>query len=79
MSATNPVVTITRLGGAPDSNPAAMKSGTATASGTLVFQKVIGGVHLCDYQARCDVDGPDGTKPPPMVGLLPVRNANGLD
>jgi hypothetical protein len=68
----NPVVTVTRQDGAADDAPQAIKSGNPVAGGTLVFQRVQGGVDHCDYLVRCEVDAPGGGKYP-MAGILPVR------
>jgi hypothetical protein len=70
----NPVVTLTRLAGPDDGDPSAMKVGQPVVGGTLVFQKVTGGVENCDYAVRCEADGAGGTRYP-MEGLLPVRPA----
>jgi len=68
----SPDVTITRLRGAADAAPNAVLSGPPAVVGSVVFQRVVGGVPYCDYLMRCEADGPDGSRYP-MVGILPIR------
>ena len=71
---TSPDVSIKRLRGPDDANPNTMLEGVPAVVGSVVYQSVIGGVLHCDYELRCEADGPDGQRHV-MVGVLPVRPA----
>ena len=45
-----------------DSGAAAMVSGAAQISGSLVMQQIINGVDGCSYDIRCTANTPDGNK-----------------
>lgn len=69
---TNITVTVTRLQGAADGNPSAMKLGSGQVQGTgRAVHLFGGGVDETDYEIRWDVDvaGQKLT----LVGRLPVR------
>lgn len=68
------VVTVTRHAGSADATPEAIKSGSATVSGSKVIQRVSDGVAGTDYLLRCQVDAPDGSRYI-LTGVLPVRTA----
>jgi len=70
----SPVFTVTRLAGAADPDPSALKSGAASISGTKALQKIVGGVSGCRYLIECQVDAPDGSRYV-LTGVLPVVEA----
>ncbi|MFO1268561.1 MAG: hypothetical protein U1F25_13700 [Rubrivivax sp.] len=56
-----PVVTATRFAGAADPTPEAIISGAASVNGSIVVQKIVGGVSGCTYMLRFQCSAPDGS------------------
>lgn len=69
-----PVVTVAHHAGAADATPASMLVGEPQISGSLVVQRITGGVDYADYLMSCQVDAPDGLRFV-LAGVLPVRTA----
>jgi hypothetical protein len=65
-------VSIARRRGAADATPGAVLLGSAAILGTKVFQRVQGGVGLCDYVVRAELTAVDGSVYV-LEGVLPVR------
>ena len=58
---TNPTFSVvTRWGG--EAVPSLVTSGAATVSGSMVYQRFIGGTHMHDYNLRCLADTPSGDR-----------------
>lgn len=51
-SISSATVTVTVFGGTPDANPSAIKVGEPTVNGTMVSQKIQGGIPGCKYSLR---------------------------
>lgn len=70
---TNPLVLLSRVSGAADSNPEALRDGApSVVDGAAVRQRVTGGVAGCNYNVTFLADGPDGARLA-LSALLPVR------
>lgn len=57
-----PLVSAERYDGTADESPGALLVGAPTVAGTVVTQKVSGGLHGCTYLLRCRVDTPEGAR-----------------
>ncbi|MCC6851044.1 MAG: hypothetical protein IT502_01930 [Rubrivivax sp.] len=57
-----------------DAAPAALLSGPASAVGTRVVQRVVGGLAQVTYRVKAQIDASDGSRYV-LAGLLPVRSA----
>lgn len=62
LSVTSPTVecSLRWYEGQADASPAGMVSGTANVDGAVVLQRLVGGLHLNDYNVRCTAQAPDG-------------------
>jgi hypothetical protein len=57
-----PAVTAEWLEGTADATPAAMLQGAATVTGSVVTQKLVGGVSGAAYRLLFQADAPDGSR-----------------
>ncbi|MFM2056049.1 MAG: hypothetical protein RLY71_434 [Pseudomonadota bacterium] len=73
-SPSTPVVTVERDSGPADADPQAILSGGPQVSGSLVLQRVVGGVAGCNYRIRVQVNAPDSSRYVEVLMLL-VRAA----
>lgn len=72
-SVSAPTVTCEQVGGATDSSPSSMISGSPTIDGAQVLQLVVGGTANADYMLRCVADA--GSERFVLADTLRVKTA----
>jgi phage gp36-like protein len=71
-SISGPTVTVQVAAGSPDNNPAAILIGGPVIAGTIVRQRIAGGVHGVDYYLECTAGSGTGDTLT-IDAVLPVR------